>query len=482
MHPEEICDPHLQRSLMIYHSVRPTTNTATISRTLEGLVTIYLCHHRGIEYQPNSTTFASIIGSLKEHERDCFIQIVGDLALLLSKGHVLTQVELSNNMACKGYGCLVDLDLFGLVKVLAYGDIGSRGGFYFVDKHVQFYLAAIGLLHQPLMNIVDFLKQFVIFNEDKEVKTNCCLVTQLLFGLAKSVLGDGASALLQNLLRFFSIYIDKEAPIENDEVAVLIIQCLYQAQNHSLCLMAHHETFKRHIFVLKEELVQTSKEALLYFLHSTLDKAQPWILYSQNQERCTDILESTSFKSKLNVMGDKRLTSSFPESVIISTQNVDYVLSVLVPQKSFVHVSTSEETSRAVATDSPAVVVSAGRELGSLVSSDVTSSRVSKAAYGFQTAEQFELMAVAQVPFFFNLTKDMMIPKLQLWCPSLIKSQYRKKDHIWFAFTINMRHHFYECVLISPIQALHWVKVSVTCSGIVIKTISWDILFLRKPV
>jgi hypothetical protein len=60
---------------------------------------------------------------------------------------------------------------------------------------------------------------------------------------------------------------------------------------------------------------------------------------------------------------------------------------------------------------------------------------------------------------FFNMSKDVFSHSLQEYSNTLIEAQYRKADHIWLVGSKNIRYHFYENVSISPLSALHWVKV-----------------------
>ena len=81
--------------------------------------------------------------------------------------------------------------------------------------------------------------------------------------------------------------------------------------------------------------------------------------------------------------------------------------------------------------------------------------------YGYLTREQYESDRQAQTTFYYNMVKDFVAPNLQMHCTTLVHTQYRKNDHVWFSFSPSMRYSFYECVEITPVIPMHWVKVGV---------------------
>ena len=436
----------------------------TESRLFEIIVMGHLSEQRGSSYQIRYTRLVDILNAHSQHERDCFIFLCR-LALVQTQGHNLSMVELSNELLQKGYASVEDLMRFGLIE-------NKTSVVVFIHKTIEIFLAAVNLLYVPIMEVSSFLKRNVLTEfrsvEKIKIKEDCSEVMHYFFGLANSILGDEATAVLQNLLKFMSQYVDKDSPVIDNDIAILIINCLYQAQADDLCNLVHHECFKRHIFGFNCITIDENIDSLSYYLLHTTQNIN-WVVYCSDDKTSHDIARKLA-KDSVIVKVNPQLTSSDRQRIIISNRNLEYLINVLVPSPLSLSGDmtvdspvTSKEVSSLTSTDS--VVLVSEKTVSSISSSDSVSQtgpEITPAYYGYLTIEQFESGKKAETSFYYNMVKDLMYPQLQLHCPTLIRTQYRKNDHIWFSFTPNMRHHFYESVRITPVVPMHWVKVRIT--------------------
>ena len=126
-------------------------------------------------------------------------------------------VELSNELLQKGYASVEDLMRFGLIE--------KKTSVVFIHKTIEIFLAAVNLLYVPIMEVSNFLKRNVLTEfqsvEKIKIKEDCSEVMHYFFGLANSILGDEATAVLQNLLKFMSQYVDKDSPVIDNEIVIV---------------------------------------------------------------------------------------------------------------------------------------------------------------------------------------------------------------------------------------------------------------------
>ena len=460
-------------------------NVVTMTAILDIIVVLMLCEHQKKVFQVHKTMI-SILNSFRQHERDCFYTVICRLALVQTQGHVLNQLELSNQLLSKGYGCLGDVNLYGLIDVrtehqqLEYVGPAGSNSFSFVNVNVQHFLAAINLLKLPLMEIFQFIKNFTLAERIPQVSKNSSIVLQFFFGLAKSIFGDNSTALLQNVLKFLTQHINRDSPVVDSRVSILILNCLYEAQDTTLYRQVQNETFLRQIFSYEPHIIEANLESFAHYLSNTSESKQAlWTVYCSSRHKpiAKKLVEIKG--SPVQIKTNSKLSSADPKRIVISNKNFDYLVSVLTdtaqdsPLSSISHerrdslvsntstASTDSASSIAVPSESTSSMLS-----HSLVSLDTLHTLPSQntsdclsGPYGYLTKEQFESGKKAQTTFYYNMVKDFVTPNLQMHCATLVRTQYRKNDHIWFSFPPTMRHNFYECVEMTPVIPMHWVKV-----------------------
>ena len=439
----------------------------TESRFLESIFTIYLAKHYKQKFIIYVTRLGEVLKKIKEPERDCFIFLVCRLAHLKTLGHNPESVELSNELLRLGFSCLSDGNALRLIDMRTLHEEsyhGNGNSYSFVDLAVQKFLSAVYLSYQPVMNTYEFIKQYILREDRHEsLRADCEDVLQLYFGIADSGLSEHGKGVLPHLLHFLCQYVNSNDPIIDNRIALLVISCLNQAQNKALCLQVHHEFFQRHIISYNMSMLEDKLSDLAYYLVCTTEQRQYWTVYCA-EERTGLIIkdEVQQLQGVISIQCHPELTRYEPGRVIISNKNLDYLHSVmdsLIPQLQSSYSKAVTET----ALSSSSLLVSTDKvPLPSLATFARSSYNPVSAAYGYLTVEQFENRKKFENVSYFNMVKDLMVPLIQPYCPTVVvQSQYRKGDHIWLSCSRNIRHHFYENVHISPITPLHWVKVRV---------------------
>ena len=465
------------------YNLKSSITVITPTVIVDVVLALTLTEQRRRSFPPSKVRFASVLNSFKQHEKECFSNLICRLALVQTQGHVLNPIELSNQLLQKGYACLEDVNLFGLIidqrtahQQLEYMDPAASNSYRFIHVTVQHFLAAINLLNLPVMDIFSFLKHYVLAQHNPEVTKNCSIVTRFFFGMASNILGDGAVALLQNVLKFFMQYMNKDAPVVDSRVALLILNCLYEAQNVSLYRQVQNEIFVRQIFSFNVQTIEENMDAFAHYLSNTNETKQ-WTIYCAHKQKGTQMKQKVSeIKGvSINVKVGSKLTSSDTHRIIISNKNFDYLSSVFIdvsmdsPRQSLTHeqdssISAGMSTQLTLSDKSSIVSIPSDSSLSSASYMDVVPSANSSdflyGPYGYLTKEQFETEKKAHTSFYYNMVKDLVIPNLQMHCATPVRTQYRKNDHIWFSFPQTMRNNFYECVQITPVVPMHWVKVS----------------------
>ncbi len=417
------------------YQLKSNGGVITVTAIVEGIVGLMLYGNQKGRFRIHETTsIANLLELFKPHERECFYNVICRLALVQTQGHILNHLELSNQLLQKGYGCLGDVNLFGLIdertehQPLEYSDPAATNSFTFVHIHVQHFLAAINLLKIPLMEIFHFLKNHTLAEHDPDVAKNSSTVLRFFFGLAGTVFGEGSTALLQNVLKYLTQYINRDAPVIDSKVSVLILNCLYEAQNTSLYRQVQNETFTRQIFSFDIKVIEDNLEPFAHYLFNTSEPRLPtWTIYCSNKQKNIVnalVKKVTEMKGPaVNMKTNTKLTVTDNRRVIISNKKTD--ISMLSDM--YLH-------------------------------SDIDTDSVT-APYGYLTKDDFQNDRKIQTSFYYNMVQDFVAPKLQMHCTTLVQTQYRKNDHMWFSFPQTMRHNFYESVLPTPMIAMHWVKV-----------------------
>lgn len=425
------------------------------SRHLENIVSA----HISPAYMHHQTRLGDAVQTLPENDNLSFLKVVCYLAYLSTLGNLPSGKELSIILLHVGYGALADVRLFDVLI----DNKDAIMSYTFVDSSVQHMLTAVYLLSQPIMKVFDFMKQYMMFEcsdtsdtRSSEISVGCMCTLQYYFGLADCKILANPRGILTNIISFLCQYVHTSQPIVDDRIALLLINCVYQAHDKTQCIQVNHE-FQRQIFSYKIHLLEQSFESFLFFLKSTSHQGQPpWVVY------CMEERKGEPLKSVCTVTVNVHLTNGDRERLVISNKNLDYLHNVLVP----VNLRSDIQSDTMVSSSDVGVHLGPGGRVLATPTTDPThqdnKDEVALCPYGYLTRAQLESQRRISIVAYFNIVKDLMSPQLQLHSHTLVSSQYRKSDHIWFSFPVAMRHKFYENVAITPYVPLHWVKV---CTG-----------------
>jgi hypothetical protein len=353
------------------------------------------------------------------------------LAYLRTCGLQLEQVELSNELLRLGYDYLTPANTFELIDFRTIHELpysSDAGNSYtFINVSIQSFLTAIYILHQPLMSIIDFVSQYIINNPSPAA--HCKDTLRYIFGLAKRI-SDTTTITLPHVIQFMCQKIDNNDPVVDNETALLIFSCLNEAQDKSLCLKVHHEFFIKRIFSYLISTIRENLDDIGYYMISTAEQRHRWSIYCADKSNGNVVASEIHQLYGVGVAVEVKpeLVHHQKDRVLISDRSVDYLHSVM---------STFN--------------------IQHPVSLAVDGSNTNTCAY--PNKEVLEKSRKLENDTFFNMSKDVFSHSLQEYSNTLIEAQYRKADHIWLVGSKNIRYHFYENVSISPLSALHWVKV-----------------------
>ena len=376
--------------------------------------------------------------------------------------------ELSNELLKCRFACMADVKQLGMIKSMSYEGffVNPSCNYQFLHPIIQEYFAAYYLINQPLMTVMKFVNDKLFSLDPKKWG-----ILEMYFGLAGAGLSKIAKAALFYILNYICLSFDDSHPIVSNQKALLIMRCLNEAQDNNLCLQVHHELFRSHIFSFSIDEIESSINGIAYYLVSSAQDDTTWKLYCSKEKlvsrlklRIHKCMNMTKRKTPvLVVKEDHDLMFGDLNRIVISLRRRDYVINTLREYLSYDGCGTHFNSRAYEATSKSSVVVTADqvtRPSMSVVSSHL--SELSLVPYGHQTTEQYRMQRRAENVLFYNIVKDFVAPQLQMYCPILVQTEYRKNDHIWFSFSRNTRYDFSESVLITPIVPMHWVKVSYT--------------------
>ena len=384
---------------------------------------------------------------MKRSEIDDFKMLSRWAYLLHIEEHPKSFQQLSNELLQYGFACMEDVNQLGLLKNESTKPVGviDRPSYHYQFLHpiIQEYLAGYYLINQPLMTVLKFVNS-KLFSLDQ----NKWGVLEMYFGLAGAGLCKIAKEALFYIVSYICQSFNGSHPIVSNQKVLLIMRCLNEAQDNNLCLQVHHELFRSQIFSFNIDEIESSINGVAYYLVSSAQDDNTWKIY------CSD--ERLVSKLKLRIRKRTDLRRRKTPVVVIGE---DHYLMFGDLNRIVIHL---ESQNYEVTSESP-IIVTADQVIRPsmlVVSSDP--SELSLVPYGHQTTEQYRTQRQVENVTFYNMVKDLVAPQLQMYCPILVQTQYRKSDHIWFSFSQNMRHDFYEGVQITPFVPMHWVKVSIS--------------------
>ena len=397
------------------------------------------------------------------------LNMLSQLAYLLHiEEYPESREQLSNELLQCGFGCMADVKQLGLIKSENTESIGviDRPSYHYQFLHpiIQEYLAAYYLINQPLMTVMKFVNSKLFSLDQKKWG-----ILEIYFGLAGAGLSKIAKEALFYILSYICQSFNCSHLIVSNQKALLIMRCLNEAQDNNLCLQVHHDLFRSQIFSFTVEEIESSINSVAYYLMSSAQDDATWKIYCSNERfvsrlqlriyKCTDVRKRMT--PVVVIREDHDLMFGDHNRIVISLESQDYVSTTLNEHLSCDGRDTHFNSQVHEVTSESSVIVTADRVTRpSMPVVSAGTSELSLLPYGHQTTEQYRTQRQVENVTFYNMVKDIVAPQLQMYCPILVQTQYRKSDHIWFSLSRNMRYDFYENVLISPIVPMHWVKVS----------------------
>ena len=426
------------------------------------IVTKMICE--GMSIKPPIKDTMKLFRSLKEPMMASLLML-GRWAFILHMIGMIMPQQFSNELLQFGLGCMTDIQSLGMFVQRMESYSTNVIQFQFCHPVFQEYFAAVYLIHQPIMSVLKFVSGN-LFSLDKSKWG----ILEIYFGLAKTGISNVAKNSLFHILSHICQSFDCSQPIINNQRVLLIMRCLNESQDGDLCRQTHYELFKSQTFLFKLCDVSNSCYSLAYYLASSIQDNEVWKVYCCSEDLVIRKLamfveeHSKKGKRKIIVQIDPQLTCGDSDHIVISLRSRDYILSnvseYFLKISSARGISSDGSFSETFTSDSSLISTMNKVTLSSKIISSGDASVGFLVPYGHQTTEQYRTQRQVENVTFFNMVKDLVAPQLQMYCPILVQTQYRKSDHIWFSFSRNMRYDFYEGVLISPIVPMHWVKVS----------------------
>ena len=422
-----------------------------------------------VEARPPLLNVSLFFQIMKRQENDDLKMLSRWAYLLHIEEYPESFEQLSNELLQCSFACMADVKQLGMIKSESFEGFFVNPSYHYQFLHpiIQEYLAAYYLINQPLMTVLKFVNS-KLFSLDQ----NKWGILEMYFGLAGAGLSKIAKEALFYMLSYICQSFNGSHPIVSNQKALLIMRCLNEAQDNNLCLQVHHELFRSQIFSFSIDEIESSINGVAYYLVSSAQDNATWKIYCSKERligklksrihKCTDIRKRKTLV--VIIIEDHDLMFGDVNRVVISLQSRDFVFTTLSEHISYGERDTHFDSQAIEVTSESSVIVTADRVTRPsmpVVSSDP--SELSLVPYGHQTTEQYRTQRQVENVTFYNMVKDLVSPQLQMYCPILVQTQYRKSDHIWFSFSRNMRYDFYEGVLITPIVPMHWVKVSVAC-------------------
>ena len=432
------------------------------SEITSNIVTKMICE--ALSIKPPITDIVRLLRSLKEPMMISLLML-GRWAFIMHMIGMIIPQQFSNELLQSSLGCTTDIQTLGMFVQQTESYSPNMMQFQFRHFIFQEYFAAIYLIHQPIMSVMKFVSGN-LFSLDK-IKWG---ILEIYFGLARTGISNVAKNSLFHILSYICQSFDCSQPIINNQRVLLIMRCLNESQDGDLCRQAHYELFKSQTFLFKLCDVNNSCYSLAYYLASSIQDSEVWKVYccSENfviRKLATFVEEhSKKGKRKIIVQIDPQLTCGDSDHIVISLRSRDYILNNI--SEYFLKISSARgisfdgSFSKTFTSDSSLISTVNKVTLSSKIISSGDTSLGFLVPYGHQTTEQYRTQRQVENVTFYNMVKDLVAPQLQMYCPILVQTQYRKSDHIWFSFSRNMRYDFYEGVLITPIVPMHWVKVS----------------------
>ena len=450
------------------------------------IICYYIGSKLGINFDPKTKINEMItrLDDLKENSGSRFVNIVCRLAHLQLNNKKITEQEFAGEMTRIGVtDWEEDLSINGIVGPIGVGNIAAPGiagkrapqisgaqssgivsvgaprvseapgvvvegatgvgktSHYcrFSDQPVKYFLAAIFLYHQPLVVASDFFTTRLL-----SMNKSCWCVLEFYCGLVELDGSDDAKIALPHILKCLLKSVDGTKPIHNDSIVNLVLGCLFEAQNSNLCQTVHEEHLTIGTICVPVEIVEGNMDIFTYYVANSTRSS--WTLYCHNNDFLDKFKTMTRNSYKKMVLTRKNANFITPGDVILSCKPQDEVNNIMFSRSSTGVVSDS-------AYPHPASE-STPLSTGGVVRHDPANT------YGYMTTAAYESRHQVLHEKNYDMLLDILQNRFQELCQSMyVEGQYRKRDHLWFSVSRDLRHELYQSVQISPLVPLHWVKV-----------------------
>ena len=309
----------------------------------------------------------------------------------------------------------------------------------FSDQQVQYFLASVFLYHQPLVVTSDFFTTRLL-----SMNKSCWCVLEFYCGLVELDGSDDAKIALPHILKCLLKSVDGTKLIHNDLIVNLVLGCLFETQNGSLCQTIHEEHLTIGTFCVPVEIVERNMDIFTYYVANSTRSS--WTLYCHNNDFLDKFKRMTRNSYRKMVLTHKNANFITPGDVILSCKPQDEVNNIMFSRSSTRVVSDS-------AYPHPASE-STPLSTGSVVRHDPADT------YGYKSTAAYESRHQVLHEKNYDMLLDVLQNRFQELCQSTyVEGQYRKRDHLWFSVSRDLRHDLYQSVQISPLVPPHWVKV-----------------------
>ena len=319
--------------------------------------------------------------------------------------------------------------------------VGKTSHYYrFSDPQVQYFLAAVFLYHQPLVVASDFFTTRLL-----SMNKSCWCVLEFYCGLVELDGSDDAKIALPHILKCLLKSVEGSKLIQNNPIVNLVLGCLFEAQNSNLCQTIHEEHLTIGTFCVPVEIVERNMEIFTYYVANNSTKSS-WTLYCHTNDFVDKFKTMTRNSYKKMVLTRKNANFITPGDVILSCKQQDEVNNIMF----------SRSSTRVVSDSAYPYPASESTPLstGGVVRHDPADT------YGYMSTAAYESRHQVLHEKNFDMLLDILKNRFQELCQSMyVEGQYRKRDHLWFSVSRDLRHELYQSVQISPLVPLHWVKV-----------------------
>lgn len=392
-----------------------------------------------------STAIKEFVGEMencRENSALWFVNIVCRLAYLqLNIQHLTIQEFAGEMLHCGLTGWSDDLLIPGIFMK---PDSALRKtskesvGFFFSTSLFKYFFAAVYLSKQPLVVASDFLTTKLLSLDE-----SCWCVLEFYFGLVGSEGSTDRKLALPHILNYLLESVDGSQLIYDNHFLKLSLGCVFEAQQPDMCKLVE-DRLSSGTFLLSEDVVTRNAEIFAYYIACTTTSSTTWTVFCKSKE-VIDKFKKAVVLFQSSILTRSNATFIRPGEVVISCQTPENVADIISKSVAFSGVGYS----------STLTYPSRAGQMG------ISSSYALRMhGYGYITVSEYESRHQRLHEKNYHMLRDIFSHHFQDLCSTTyVESQYRKKDHLWFSVSRDLRYNFYLSVQISPLVPIHWVKV-----------------------